>query len=770
MAALGAALRDQGKLADATASYQRALEIQPDSPEPAFRLACTLVQQGKREQAIEYFQRTLQGRPDHAEAHIRLGILLAERGRLEEGISHLRQAVTLDPKMPKRHHNLGVALMQHGKLEEARRSLEQALRLQPNYAQAAGSLGNVFAALNRREDAIASYRHVVRCRPRFPAGYTNLGLALLEAGRPAEAVVALQQAHRLRPNSPQAHNNLALALTDLGRFAEAEAHYQEALRLNPHDVTSHNNLGSMLRIQGRLPEALASYQLAVGLDPQSIPARWNRSLALLQAEDFTQGWPEYEWRWKRRKTPPRVFQQPLWNGSPLGGRTILLHMEQGLGDKLQFIRYASLVIERQATVIVECPARLIPLLSGCRGIDRLVAEGSELPHFDVQAPLMSLPRLFRTTVATIPAEVPYLFVDAERTARWQRELATFDGFKVGICWQGNRHHLLDYHRSVPLATFAPLAEVPGVRLIGLQKGYASEQVQKLGGRFRVIELASELDPKVETFVDTAAIMKNLDLVVTVDTAIAHLAGGLGVPVWVALSRVVDWRWLSEREDCPWYPSMRLFRQTHLGELGRRSSSAWQPSFAGWSQHASAARQPPQKLPARSSTGPPSWKCVRRPVTRAGQWSGRTAALTFCTWGTFAVCKPPVVWATYWWWDSTAMLPCVSARAPTDRCCRQPNVAEMLAGLACVDFVVVFDEATPEAALTRLKPDLHCKGADYAPPAGKPIPEAAVVQAYGGRVEFLPLVPEHSTSELVRRLRECEPAKEMGVVGGNGNAF
>jgi len=321
----------------------------------------------------------------------------------------------------------------------------------------------------------------------------------------------------------------------------------------------------MLRFQGRLKESLTSYQIALWLDPRSASAHWNRSLAWLQAGDFEQGWSEYEWRWQRQKAKPHAFRQPLWDGSSLAGRTIALHVEQGTGDTFQFIRYAALVKQRGGTVILRCPSPLIPLLSRCRGVDQLVSESAELPHSDAQAPLMSLPGIFKTSLATVPATVPYLFVDERRVEAWRSHVRSTAGFTVGIAWQGNRHHAWDHHRSVPLSAFASLASLPGVCLISLQKGYGSEQVRSLGKRLPIIELPSEQNPAAESFVDTAAIMKSLDLVITVDTSIAHLAGALGVPVWVGLSLMADWRWLFDREDTAWYPSMRLFRQTRLGD-------------------------------------------------------------------------------------------------------------------------------------------------------------------------------------------------------------
>jgi hypothetical protein len=266
--------------------------------------------------------------------------------------------------------------------------------------------------------------------------------------------------------------------------------------------------------------------------------------------------------------PPRTFAEPRWDGSPLDGRRILLHLEQGLGDTLQFIRYAPLVKARGGTVLLECPVELMPLLSRCQGIDRLLARGDELPAFDVHAPLLSLPLLCRTTLTTIPARLTYLFADPDVVDHWRRDLASVSAFKIGIVWQGNPDYVNDRYRSIPLAEFEPLARVPGVRLYSLQKGKGTDQLRALAGRFEIVELVPELDAAGGTFTETAAIMKNLDLVIGPDTAAVHLAGGLGVPVWVALMGRADWRWLRDRDDSPWYPTMRLFRQ--------RQARNWKP--------------------------------------------------------------------------------------------------------------------------------------------------------------------------------------------------
>jgi len=263
-------------------------------------------------------------------------------------------------------------------------------------------------------------------------------------------------------------------------------------------------------------------------------------------------------------TSPRRFPQPLWSGEPLAGKTILLHIEQGIGDTIQFIRYASIIKRQGAAVILECPKPLFGLLEGCPGIDQLLGQREDLPAFDVHAPLLSVPGILKTSLETVPATIPYVFPRPTLVEQWQKRLLDLDGLKIGISWQGNPKYRDDRFRSIPLRYFAPLAEIPGVCLISLQKGIGTEQLAAVRDLFPVTDFAAELDERSGPFMDTAAVMKNLDLVITSDTAAAHLAGALGVPVWVALPSVPDWRWLLDRSDSPWYPTMRLFRQRERG--------------------------------------------------------------------------------------------------------------------------------------------------------------------------------------------------------------
>ena len=316
-----------------------------------------------------------------------------------------------------------------------------------------------------------------------------------------------------------------------------------------------------LRAQGKLTESVATYERALQVKPDHPQVRMSRATLLAPDGRVRRGWAEYEWRLKCKEFSIPAFREPLWDGSPLEGRTILLYADHGMGDSIQFIRYAQMVEARGGRVVVACQQPLARLMATCPGVDEVVAEGSLLPDFACYAPLMSLPRILGTSLATIPGEVPYLTADSTLVEQWHRELAPGGGFRIGIAWQGNPRYRRDHQRSFRLAQLEPLAQVAGVRLFSLQKGVGTDQIADVNERFAV----SDFGGRFTDFMDTAALIRNLDVVITLDSSLAHLAGALGVPTWVAIPVAADWRWLTDRVDSPWYPTMRLFRQKGWGD-------------------------------------------------------------------------------------------------------------------------------------------------------------------------------------------------------------
>jgi Flp pilus assembly protein TadD len=439
--------------------------------------------------------------------------------------------------------------------------MQQALAIKPDFVEAHDNLGHAYRALGRLDDAAASIRQALQLRPNFAPAHKNLGVVLIQQGKFDEAVASCQRAIDLNPADTEAYTNLGGVLWNQGRLDEAVTSLTRAIQLKPDLADAHSNLGTVRRTQGKAREAIASFEQALRLAPDHADGHWNLSMALLASGNFERGWREYEWRWQRKEMPPRVFPQPRWDGGSLQGRSILLCSEQGLGDTIHFIRYAAVLRERGARVIVSCQQPLVELLAGCPGVDQICTRNDEPANFDVWSPLLSVPGLVGTTVETIPATVPYLFPKRESVERWGGYLNRIDGFKVGICWQGSQIHTSDRHRSIPLSEFAALATLEGVQIFSLQKGPGADQLREVNLGVPVFDFGCTLDASAP-FVDTAAVLRNLDLVIAPDTAIAHLAGALGVPVWMVISMMRrDWRWLLDREDSPWYPTMRLFRQT-----------------------------------------------------------------------------------------------------------------------------------------------------------------------------------------------------------------
>jgi Flp pilus assembly protein TadD len=452
-----------------------------------------------------------------------------------------------------------------GDVARAELVFRQVLAAVPDEPGALNGLGVVAFRAGRPEEAESYHRRAIERFAGNPAFYNNLNLVYCRQGRPAEAVECCRRAIELAPQVPQLHVSLGNALKQCGKLAASRDSFRRAIELAPDYGDAHFNLANTLTLLGQLDEAAAEYDRALALSPNDADAHYNRALLWLLRGDFARGWPELEWRWKMREFTQPKFAQPRWQGEPLAGRTILVWGEQGLGDAIQMIRFAPALKAQGATVLVACRPALWPLLETAAGIDRFVdPDRAAGESFDFYIPLMSLPGVLGTALDTIPSQVPYLGADPARIERWRRERDSEKRFRVGIAWQGRPTYVLDLFRSVPLVEFAPLADCPGVAFFSLQKGHGVEQLATLGERLSIVDFGGLLDAD-GAFVDTAAVMRNLDLVITSDTAIAHLAGALAVPVWVALALVPDWRWLLDRDDSPWYPTMRLFRQTAPGD-------------------------------------------------------------------------------------------------------------------------------------------------------------------------------------------------------------
>jgi tetratricopeptide (TPR) repeat protein len=564
---LGLIFQREGQQEDAAACFRRAIELNPSFAAAHDNLGVALAALGQLDEAIRWHRRAVELNPAIAEAHNNLGVALHHKGDLDTAIVCFRRAVELRSNYAEAENNLGLALRSQGQSNAAIECFRRALAIHPGFATAFNHLGSAMEDAGRVDEAIAAYRRAIELQPTFAEAYANLGNALKERGVFEDAMDCYQRAIQLKPDVAEFHSNFGNIFKEQRKFDDAIAAYRRALELEPDLRVALGNLGVAYQDKGSFEQAIACYQRTLELNPDHADARVNQSTLLLLLGDLERGWSEYEWRWKRKELNDRQFPQRRWDGSPLGSRTILLHAEQGFGDTFQFIRYAALVKQQNptATVIVECQRQLVQLLARCPGIDYLIASGDKLPPFDVHSPLLSLPRIFQTALNTIPANVPYLFANDALVEYWHNCLNRYEGLRIGVNWHGREGRKTAWHRDLPFGEIASLAEIPRVRLISLQKGAGQRELAVSPGRWPIADFGDDLDTSHGAFMDTAAIMMNLDLVITSDTSIAHLAGALGVPVWVALPFVPDWRWLLDRSDSPWYPTMRLFRQKHADD-------------------------------------------------------------------------------------------------------------------------------------------------------------------------------------------------------------
>jgi tetratricopeptide (TPR) repeat protein len=526
----------------------------------AFSIALGHERSGHFQEAVRAYEEIITLDPRHAGAWHRRGVVAAKACQYQVAIHSILESLAIQPENAEAHNDLGTALRDARKYEEAADHFRQALRLRPDFAKALDNLGTVLQRMGRFEEAIDCHRRALEIDANDAGTHDNLGVALQELGRYREAAESHRAALALYANDPQSHYNLGVALEEQGEIVEAVACYRRAVVLKPIFPEAHYNLGVIFEELRKLDDAESSYNRAIELRADYVEAHWNRSRVRLLRGDFERGWPEYEWRWKVLPTTRRPINTPMWDGRQLDGQTVLIQIEQGFGDTFQFIRYAPLVKARGAKVVVECQKNLINLVRTCPGIDKFAVLGEQLPPCDFYAPLLSLPGIFKTTLETIPAQIPYLHADDALRAQWAQRLEELRGLRVGVAWHGREGQGKYRHRDIPIERIAKFAELPSVSLVNLQKDEGLELRSAMSDPKNVYDPGSDIDTATGSFMDTAAIVTNLDLVITSDSVIAHLAGALGATVWVGLDFTSDWRWLLHRADSPWYPTMRLFRQ------------------------------------------------------------------------------------------------------------------------------------------------------------------------------------------------------------------
>jgi tetratricopeptide (TPR) repeat protein len=586
----GLSLHALNRFEQALQNYDRALALHPDYAEALFNRGVTLQKLRHLDQALESYDRAMAVRPDFAEALCNRGVVLQELGRFADAIESYDRALVARPNFVEAVSNRGNALKAVNRLEDALESYDQALVLRPDYVEVLYNRGNTLKELKRLDEAVESYDRAVSSCPHYAEAFSNRGTALEELGRLddalksydcalavradfaealsnrgntlkalgrfEEALESYDRALATHPQHVEVLYNRGVTLQELQRFAEAVDSYDRALAVRPHQAEALSNRGVALQELQRFADALESYNLALAARPDYAEAQWNKALLLLLNGSFADGWSAYESRRRMASWAPRKFPGTEWSGDNLAGKRLLLYAEQGLGDTIQFARYVPLAVARGARVILEVQAPLKSLLTGLRGVEAVLARGEPLPQFDLHCPLLSLPLLFGTTRETVPAKVPYIHAAVDRCDSWRRQLPR-DTAVIGLVWSGNPKSSKDRQRSIPFEKIASWLGIPGIQFVSLQKDARPADARALQEQQKVIDLGIDL----KDFSDTAAVISQLDMVVTVDTSVAHLAGAMGKPVWILLPYVPDFRWLLDRTESPWYPSARLFRKS-----------------------------------------------------------------------------------------------------------------------------------------------------------------------------------------------------------------
>ncbi|MBP2316161.1 tetratricopeptide repeat protein [Azospirillum soli] len=571
-------------------------------PDPAALLHAGMAHHGagRAAQAEALYRQALDARPNHPDALHLLGVLALQAGNPAAAAGLIGQAIRFDAGNPVFFSNLAITLRRLGRREDAAAVCRRALALAPDFADALNNLSNILsdqddhggeaAALRRLlrlkpfltdqrlqlgrallldgrpEEAVEAFMTLLGILPASVAAYTNLGVALRRLGRLDEAVAAYRSALGFSPGEPGTLNNLGIALQELGAYAEAVACFHRAIAVKPEDAATHLNLSLAARDEMRVDASIALARRAVRLDPAQAEGHTALGFGLLLQGRLEEGFAEYEWRSRMADfpSPRRGFASPAWDGSDLTGRTLLIHDEQGVGDTIMLARYAPLLQSRGVRVHLECNRQLVRLLSSMPGIDGVIGRFEPPPPHDAHVALASVPHRLGTTLYTIPAETPYLRAEPELVRAWSERLSSEGGgrLRVGLVWAGNPEFKGDRLRSPGLAAFRPLLDVAGIDFYGLQKGPGRRDLEHAGP---LPASFTDLGATIGDFADTAAIMDQLDLIVSSCTGPAHLAGALGRPVWTVLPFAPDWRWLEHGVCTPWYPTMRLFRQERPGD-------------------------------------------------------------------------------------------------------------------------------------------------------------------------------------------------------------
>lgn len=542
----------------------------------ALATSCCFAQNPITFQAIEEYQK----KPHHSYIDYQSFESLSKHAnglfttqQYEEAIAFYKQTLALNPTSAQVFFNLGQALYYSKKYPEALYAYKQAIFYKNDHYRAFAQIGKLMMDVHQYDDAINPLKQSLTIEPNNPDVRILLARVYNDKHLFNQAIEILEEGLRLEPHHINTRFELGNTYNLINRLDESLAIYEDLNQLIPNNPSILYNIAFTLKKLGRLADSIPYYNRTLEINPEHAEAMFSRGLAYLVVGDFEKGWAGYEWRYSRPSQGSlRTYDQPRWDGSDLDGKTILLHAEQGLGDTFQFIRYAKLVKEKNGIVIAAVQKPLVTMMKQCKGIDHVVSQDDPLPHFDVHCPIMSLPYILKTRIDTVPNDIPYLYADEKLVADWKEKLSHDKNFKIGICWQGNDNYATPLLRatvaqkSVHPRQFEPICNVPGVSVYSLQKMTGTDQLKEIPDTMHIITFDGDFDQSNGRFMDTAAVIRNLDLVITVDTSLCHTASGLGTPTWVMLPNPADWRWMMDRTDSPWYPNvLRLFKQPTPGD-------------------------------------------------------------------------------------------------------------------------------------------------------------------------------------------------------------
>jgi tetratricopeptide (TPR) repeat protein len=555
---LGNAQRELGEVDGAVDAYERAFAANPQMAS-ALGNEATLLRAAKRfDETAAVLERALAADPLYVDAWNELGNCLQEQGKVEESLPAYDRALAIQPDHPEAISNTAVALTTLKRFDEAIAWCDRALALRPAYADAWHNRGSALRGQKLYDEAAAAFERALTLKPEMADGWNNLGIVRHEQGRREEALAAFERAVALKPAFGEAHANRANALREVGRFEEALSAYDTAMATGASRRDATNNRGICLAEMHRFDEAIAAFEEAGRIDPDFAESPWNKSIILLMTGDEAEGWRLYEQRWKRDefKEKPNPYGKTPWLGErDIAGKVLLVTAEQGIGDTLQMLRYVPLLADRGIKVLAAVQNALVDLAREVPGMWGVLGEGQPIPHWDEFTPTMSLPLVFGATPDTIPQDIPYVFAPEAAATRWAGRLGLRRKPRIGLVWSGSREHKNDRNRSIPLQTLSPLLDLDA-ELISLQIDYREADLELLQAGGRILDLKDE----IKAFADTAGIMEQLDLVISVDTSVAHLAGAMGKPLWLLLPYTPDFRWRLDAPDTPWYPTARLWRQ------------------------------------------------------------------------------------------------------------------------------------------------------------------------------------------------------------------